>query len=173
MLNSVDTLLHLVPLLVGFSPKAWQVITDVEILNKAGELPVAMMRLIQLMSPELQINNKMISRNTLKHAKAANAVAADQHGSRENHKSINTCLNKKLVCDVFRQKKRAGAVANLNAKGCYNAISHPIAVSTLMSFGVPKKCAKFSSQPFRRPNTASKLASGDQKRSMMMTKFLS
>ena len=40
MLNSVDTSLQMIPLLVGFSPEAWQVITDVEILTKAGELRV-------------------------------------------------------------------------------------------------------------------------------------
>lgn len=142
MLNSVDTLLRMVPLLVGFSPEAWQVVTDVEILKKAGEFRVAKMRFIQLMSPEFQINNKMIGRNILKHAEQADAVADDQHGSRKHHMSINTCLNKKLVCDVFRQKKRAGAVAILDAKGCYDAISHPIAVLTLMSFGVPQKLCR-------------------------------
>ena len=36
MLKSVDTLLRMVPLLVGYSQEAWQVITDVEILKKAG-----------------------------------------------------------------------------------------------------------------------------------------
>ena len=142
MLNSVDTLLRMVPLLVGFSPDAWQVITDVEILKKAGEFRVAKMRLIQLMSPEFQINNKMIGRNVLKHAENADGVADDQHGSRKHHKSINTCLNKKLVCDVLCQKKRAGAVVILDAKGCYDAISHPIAVLTLMSFGVPQKVCR-------------------------------
>ena len=84
----------------------------------------------------------MIGWNILKHAEAANAVAADQHGSRKHHKSINTCLNKKLVCDVFRQKKRASAVAILDAKGSYDAIFHPIVVLTLMSFGVPQKMCK-------------------------------
>ena len=102
MLNSVDILLRVVPFLVGFSPAAWQVIIDVEILKKAGEFRVAKMRLIQLMSPEFQINSKMIGLNVLCHAEAANAVAADQHSSRKHHKSINTCLNKKLVCDVLR-----------------------------------------------------------------------
>ena len=40
------------------------------------------------------------------------------------------------------RKKRAGAVAILDAKGCYDAISHPIAVLTLMSFGVPQKVCR-------------------------------
>ena len=142
MLNSVDTLLCMIPLFVGFSPEAWQVITDVEILKKASELRVAKMRLIQLMSPKFQINNKMIGRNILKHAETANAVAADQHGSRKHHTSINTCLNNNLVCDVLRQKNRAGAVAISDVKGCYDAISHPIAVLALMSFGVPQQVCK-------------------------------
>ena len=103
---------------MGFLPKAWQVIVNVEILKKTGELGVAKMRLIQLMSSEFQINNKMIGRNILWHTEAANAVAADQHGSRKHHKLINTCLNKKLIWDVFRQKKRTGAGAILDIKGC-------------------------------------------------------
>ena len=94
------------------------------------------------MFPEFQINNKMIGRNVLRQAKAANAVAADQHGSRKHYKSINTCLNKKLVCDVLRQKTRASAVAILDAKGCYSAISHPIAVLALMSFGLSQHMYK-------------------------------
>ena len=40
-LNAVDTLLRAVPLHVGFSPKAWQTITDVEILKKKGEYRVS------------------------------------------------------------------------------------------------------------------------------------
>jgi len=142
MLNSVDTLLRMVPLLVGFSPEAWQVITDVEILKKAGEYRVAKMRLIQLMSPEFQINNKMIGKNILKYAKATDAVAADQHGSRKHHKSINTCLNKKLVFDILRQKKRAGAVAILDASGAYDRISYAIVVLTFISFDIPQKVYK-------------------------------
>ena len=48
------------------------------------------------MSPEFQINNKMFGRRVLAHAEKAGEVSADQHGSRKNHKAINTCLNKKL-----------------------------------------------------------------------------
>ena len=69
-------------------------------------------------------------------------MAADRHGSRKHHKSINTCLNKKLVCDILCQKKRAGAVAILDAKGWYDAILHPIAVLTPMSFGVLQHVCK-------------------------------
>eukprot|EP00536_Pseudo-nitzschia_multiseries_P005692 jgi/Psemu1/303536/fgenesh1_kg.110_\ len=84
----------------------------------------------------------MIGKRILAHAEQANAVAVDQHGSRKHHKAINTCLNKKLICDVLRQKRRSGAVAMNDAKGCYDRISHPIASLTLQSFGIPAHVCK-------------------------------
>ena len=78
------------------------------------------------MSPEFQINNKLIGKNILRHAEATNAVAVDQHRNRKHHESINTCNNKKLVCDVLRQKKRADAVAILDAKSAYESILYSI-----------------------------------------------
>ena len=125
-LNYIDTVLCSIPLIVGFSPPAWQVITDVEILKKPGEFRVSKMRLIQLMSPEFQINNKLFGRCLLAHAEAANDISPDQHGSRKHHKSINTCLNKKLLCDSLWQKRRAGAVAMNAAKGNYDRFPTPL-----------------------------------------------
>jgi len=80
----------------------------------------------------------MIGRRILAHAEQVGEVSDDQHGSRKNHKTINTCLNKKLLCDVLRQKRRAGAVGMNDASGCYDRISHAFAILTLMSFGVPQ-----------------------------------
>ena len=103
-LNAANTLLRNVPLLVGFSPSSWQTITDVKILKKPNQYRVAKMQLIQLLPPVFQMNNKMIGRKILAHAEECNAVSPDQHSSRKNHKSIYTCLNKKLTCDIFQQK---------------------------------------------------------------------
>jgi len=93
-LNEIDTLLRSLPLTVGFSPKAWQIITDVEILKKPGVYHVDKMRLIQLMSPEFQINNKLVGKSILAHAEKGKALLSDQHGSRKGHTAINTCLSK-------------------------------------------------------------------------------
>ena len=120
---------------------AWQTITDVEILKKPGVYLVDKMRLIQLMSPEFQINNKLVGKAILDHAERGGAVSADEHGSRKGHTAINACLSKRLFCDLFRQKRRAAAVAMNDATGCYDRISHPIAVLTLMSYGLPQRIA--------------------------------
>jgi len=141
LLNYIDTFFRSLPLAAGFSPVAWQRITDVEILKKEGVYLVDKMRLIQLMSPEFQINNKLVGKRILAHAEQAKAVSADQHGSRKGHTAINTALSKRLLCDLFRQKRRPAAVAMNDAKGCYDRISHPIAVLVLMSFGLPQKIA--------------------------------
>ena len=52
------------------------------------------------------------------HAGQADEVSDDQHGSREKHKALNACLNKKFLCDVLRQKRRAGAVAMNDTCNC-------------------------------------------------------
>ena len=102
-----------------------------EILKKAGDYRLAKIRLIQLMAPDSQINDKMIGRRILAHAEQVGEVSDDQCDSRKNHKAINTCLNKKLLCDVLRQKRWAGAVGINDASGCYDRISLAIAILTL------------------------------------------
>ena len=102
------------------------------------------------MSPEFQIINKIIGCRILAHAVGVGVGAAEQHGSWKFHKAINTCLNKKLISNVFCQKKRAGAVAINNDVGCYDPVSHPIAVLTLVSFGVPQKVGRILFETLRK-----------------------
>ena len=78
----------------------------------------------------------MVGRRALAHAEKAGEVAEDQHGNRKNHKAITACLNKKVLCNILRQKKQTGAIAMNDAKGCYDRIAHPVAVLTLLRFGV-------------------------------------
>ena len=121
---------------VGITSKSHETITDIEILKKLNELRIQKMPLLQMMDPEYQINNKMIGRKVLAHAEKAGEVVEDQHGSRKNHKAITACLNKNMLCDILRQKKLTGAIAMNDAKGCYDRIAHPVAVLTLLHFGV-------------------------------------
>ena len=135
-LNKVDTHLQNILLDIGFSPLAWQTITDGKSLKNPNEFWVDKMRLIQLMTAEFQICNKNLGWLSLAHSEQAGAISADQHGSQKHHQAIETCLNKKLLCDVSRQQHWALAFAMNDAKGCYNHISHSFAVLTLMSFGL-------------------------------------
>jgi hypothetical protein len=102
-LTRMDVRMRSLPLEVGFIPDEWKQITDVEILKKSGVYHVDKMRLIQLMRPVFQINNKMLGRRMLAQAEKYGTIEADQHGSRKHHQAILPCLNKVLLADVMRQ----------------------------------------------------------------------
>ena len=136
-LCQIDHLLRTVPLEIGFVPPSWLSITDVAILKKLGVLEIDLMRLIQLMDAEFQMNNKLLGKKALAHAELCDEVADEQHGSRKNHKAILCCLNKVLVADYFRLTRRSGCFGMNDAKGCFDRIVHSVAILVYMSFGVP------------------------------------
>ena len=70
-----------------------------EILKRAEEINIDKMRLIQLLHPEFQINNKLVGKKVLANAEMCNEVADEQHGSRKHHQAGLLCLNKVLICD--------------------------------------------------------------------------
>ncbi len=118
LLNDIDTLLRQLPYRFGFSPEAWQTITDVEILKKAGIYDVELMRTIQLMHSEFNMNNKKLGRDMMSFAELCRALAAEQFGSRKNHQAILAALNKRLTNDLLRQLRLARALCANDAKSC-------------------------------------------------------
>ena len=111
-------------------------ITDLQILKRTGELHVDKMRAIQLYVAEKNMTNKHLGRAILAHAEKAKAIYDNQCGSRKSHKAIMARLNKELIMDIFRQKRHAGAIGIINAKGCFNHIVHTVAIIVLLSFGM-------------------------------------
>jgi hypothetical protein len=101
LLNDIDTLLRQLPYCLGFSPEAWQTITDVEILKKAGIYDIELMRTIQLMHSQFNMNNKKLGRDMMSFAKLCRALAFEQFGSRKKHQAILAALNKCLTNDLL------------------------------------------------------------------------
>ena len=85
----------------AFTPSSWCYITDVVILKRAGRINIEEMRLIQLMHPEYQINNKLVGKKVLANVEMCNEVADEQHGSRKHHQAALLGLNKVLIGDIF------------------------------------------------------------------------
>ena len=125
------------PLEFAFTPKKWLSLDDVEIMNKTGRINIDRMRLIILMHPAYQINNKNIKRKVLANAEISNEVAEEQYGSRKNHQAGLLLLNKFLVGDLFCLTRYLGCYAMNNAKGFYDRINHNFAILALMVFGIP------------------------------------
>jgi hypothetical protein len=84
-LNEIDTLSRQLPYQCGFSPESWRIITDVKILKKAGVYDVKLMRTIQLMHSEFNMNNKKLGHDVMAFAQSYGAPAPGQFGSRKNH----------------------------------------------------------------------------------------
>ena len=135
-LNEIETFLANAPLLLGNIPKGWMTATDLQILKRINDPHVGSMRTIQLFCPEFNMRNKTLGKRVLYNAEKANAVEDDQYGSRKKHKAINADLNKVLTMDTLRQRRWAGAIASVDAKGCYDRIIHTIAILVLMAFGL-------------------------------------
>ena len=110
MLAEIDRFFRNLPYQEGFSPEAWQFITDVEILKKSGVYDVEKMRTIQLMHSDFNMNNKKLGRDMMHFAESCNILAPEQFGSRKNHQSILAALNKRLtmqpsLCDAWDSPK--------------------------------------------------------------------
>ena len=115
-LNEIDCIMQTAPLEFAFTPKTWLTLNDVDILKKARRINIDEMRLIILMHPEYQINNKNIGRKVLANPEICNEVAEEQHRSRKHHQAGLLLLNKVLVEDLFRLTRYSGCYAMNDAK---------------------------------------------------------
>ena len=120
----------------AFTPISWCYITDVEIFKRAGRINIEDMRLIQLMHPEYQINNKLVGKKVLAGVKICNEVANEQHGSRKHHQAELLELNKVLIGYIFRYDRQFGCYVMNDAKRCFDRIQHTFAVLVLMYYGM-------------------------------------
>ena len=119
-LAAFDATLRNIPYANGFAPDIWKNITDVEILKKAGVYDIHLMRTIQLMNAELNLNNKKLGRDMMARGEDLKLIAKEQFGSRKQHQSITAALNKRLTMDLLQQKRQAGALCSNDAKSCYD-----------------------------------------------------
>ena len=104
ILNDIDCMMRSAPLEFDLTPEKWCSFDDVYILTKARNININIdeMRLIQLIHPEYQINNKNIGIKVMAYAEICNKVSKEQHGSRKHHQAGLLLMNKVLVVYLFR-----------------------------------------------------------------------
>ena len=67
-LNDIDSMMRSAPLEFSLTPPKWCSIVDLEISKKAERINMDKMRLIQVMHPPYQINNKNVHRGNARSA---------------------------------------------------------------------------------------------------------
>ena len=77
-LLEVDMTLHTVPFKMGFAPTPWEPMTDFELLKKLGVFDVELMRTIELMAAQYNMNNKRLGRIAIRHAEKYNLLPKEQ-----------------------------------------------------------------------------------------------
>ncbi len=141
-LSSLDALIRSLPYTYGFAPKLWRQITDVCIPKKAGVLDVELMRTIQLMHSEANMNNKKLGREVMANAESAGSMVSEQYGSRKQRRAIVAALDKRLTIDLCRGKRVACGYCVNDAKSCYDRILHSVASLALRRLGCPASAAR-------------------------------
>ena len=121
----------------GFSFKRWQRSLDVMIPKKINSLQADKLRLINLLEPDFNFLNGMVSRKFMKAAERNNLIAKEQFGSRKGHSAIEHAINKVLTMDYFRVAKISAIVCANDAKSCYDRIVLRAAFLALRAMGIP------------------------------------
>ena len=132
---TIDRDLRQIPYKHGFSPINHQMFTDFQILKKAAVYDVEKMRTIQLMPAAFNMNNKKTGRDVMENAEKFNLLPDEQAGSRKNHRSNLTALNKVLTNDIIRARKIPSVIIFNDAKSCYDRIVLWVAALAMRRLG--------------------------------------
>jgi hypothetical protein len=134
--NFESSLSH-IPYNTGYAPLAWSYGIDVMIQKKERLNLVSKLRTITLTEADFNFNNKVLGKETLRHAEANNLIAKEQYGSRKGKSSIVHAINKRLTFDIMRQTRFNGALCSNDAKSCYDRILHSVASLAYQRLGIP------------------------------------
>ena len=132
---TIDRNLRQLPYRHGFSPANHSTFTDFQILKKAAVLDVEKMRTIQLMPAAFNMNNKKTGRDVMANAEKFDLLPDEQAGSRKNHRSNLTALNKVLTNDIIRARRIPSVIIFNDAKSCYDRIVLWVASLALRRLG--------------------------------------
>ena len=123
--------------LTGHSFKRWRRSLDVMIPKKVNSFQADKLRLINLMEPDFNFFNGMVSRRFMKELERKNLAAKEQYGSRKGHSAIAHAINKVLTMDYLRISKTSAIICANDAKSNYDRIVLRAAFITLRSMGLP------------------------------------
>jgi hypothetical protein len=135
----VDAVLHNLPFQLGFSPKSWQIITDVAILKSPGVYDVEKMRTIMLLDTYYNMNNKRLGKLMAQQSEKFGLLPAEQYGGRNNHNCPDLGFNKVLIYDISRLLRWAIAQDAFDNSQCYDRIHHIPSTLAARSNGIPKE----------------------------------
>jgi hypothetical protein len=98
---------------------------------------VEKLRIIMLITPEFNHNNKQLGRQTMSEAERSATMPPEQGGSQKGWDSNDMSLSKVLAFDLMRQTLTPGALCSNDAKSCYDRILLHITSLCMQRLGAP------------------------------------
>ena len=132
--------------------------------KEEGNIRVDKLRAILLMEADFNFLNKlMFGHRLVKQVEKFNRFPDELYGSRSFLSAILVAINRRLTIDIFKQKRRAGTIAGVDAAQCYDRIVHSLSIllcqregapisSLLMMFGVIQSMVFFLRTTFGDSN---------------------
>lgn len=103
-----------------------------------GNTKVDKLRAILLMEADFNFLNKLFFGNRLiKQCERRDRMPEELYGSRKNLGAIQVAVNRRLVIDNIKLKRRGGAIAGVDAAQCYDRIVHSLAILICQREGSP------------------------------------
>ena len=128
----------------------------------AGVIRVNKLRALLLMEADFNSVNKLIfGHRMIKQAEKHKRLPEELYSSRSSLNAILVAINRRFVIDIFKQKRRSGAIAGVDAAQCYDRIVHSLSMlvsqregaplsSLMMMFGVIQSMFFYYQNYFRR-----------------------
>ena len=124
-----------IPMITGYSPARWRQGTDVMLLKAPEIYLLEKLRTIVLYEADYNHENKRIGRDAMHLALAQGQIVKEQYSS-PGRSAQDNALNKRLVFDQFRFKKKPFGMCTCDLKSCYDRIVHSAASIALQRIGI-------------------------------------
>ena len=112
--------------------------------KKEGLILVSKLRAILLMEADFNFANKTLyGRRMMYFAEDHGDIPLEAFGSRKVHEAIDVALNRRLIGDILRQQRIAGAIASVDLSNCYDRIVHSILAIGAARWGVPLRVSTY------------------------------
>ena len=106
--------------------------------KEAGNTRVDKLRAILLMEADFNFLNKLLFGHRLvQQIEAHHRFPDELYGSRASLSAISVAINRRLTIDIFKQKRRTGTIAGVDAAQCYDRIVHSLAILLCQREGAP------------------------------------
>ena len=106
--------------------------------KEAGNIRVDKLRAILLMEADFNFVNKLLFGHRLvKQIESFNRFPDELYGSRSSLTAILVAINRRLVIDISKQKRRASTIAGVDAAQCYDRIVHSLSILLCQREGAP------------------------------------